>query len=41
MKGRDHLYDIGIYGRLVSGLIFEVVWKGMDRIHQAQDRDQW
>jgi hypothetical protein len=41
LKGRDHLEDQGVDGRMGSGWILGRLAGGMDWIQLAQDRDQW
>jgi hypothetical protein len=38
LKGRDHMEDLGVDGRIILEWILGV---GVDWIHLAQDRDQW
>jgi len=38
LKGRDHLEDLGVDGRIV---LEEIGWGGMVWFHVAQERDQW
>jgi hypothetical protein len=39
LKGRDHSKDIGVDGKILY--LREMVWEVVDRIHLAQERDQW
>jgi len=42
LKGRDNLDDLSVDGKIVLELILgEIVWKGVDCIHLAQDMNQW
>jgi hypothetical protein len=38
LKGRDHLEDLGVDGRMD---LREKGWEVIDWIHLAQDRGQW
>jgi len=41
LRGREHLEDPGVFGRLILRWIFRK-WNGdMDWIDLAQDRDRW
>jgi hypothetical protein len=39
LKGRDHLEDLGIDGKIILEWI--TGWEGVDWMHLVQDRDQW
>jgi hypothetical protein len=43
LKGRDHLQDKGIDGKIILGWmdLRETGWEGVDWIHLAQDREKW
>jgi hypothetical protein len=41
LKGRDHLEDIGIDGRIVLEWILRKQWEGVDCMYLAQDKDWW
>jgi hypothetical protein len=41
LRGKDHLRDPGVDGRLILGWIFRKWGGGMDWIDLAQDRDRW
>jgi hypothetical protein len=45
LKGRDHLEDLHIDGRIIIDWIgldpWETGWEGVEWMHLAQDRDQW
>jgi hypothetical protein len=42
LKGRDHLEDQGIDGRIILKYILKKTgWDGVDWLHLVQDRDQW
>jgi hypothetical protein len=40
LRGRDHLEDSGVNGRIILISIFRK-WDGADWIDLAQDRDTW
>jgi hypothetical protein len=41
LKGRDHLEDLSIDGKLILEWILGKQWEGVDWMHLVQDRDQW
>jgi hypothetical protein len=42
LKGRDHLEDIGVDGKIILEMdLREIGWEGVDWIHLVQERDQW
>jgi hypothetical protein len=41
LKGRDHTEDLSVDGRIILKRILQKRWENVDRIHLAQDRDQW
>jgi hypothetical protein len=42
VKGRDHLEDLGIDGKIDIRMdLREIGWEGMDGMHLDQERDQW
>jgi hypothetical protein len=38
---RDHSEDLGIHRRIILEWIIRKRWEGVDRIHLAQDMNQW
>jgi hypothetical protein len=41
LKGREHLEDLGIDGDNSRVDLREIVWKGVEWMHLAMDRDLW
>jgi hypothetical protein len=42
LKGKGHLEDLGLDGRIILEWILGIIWwEGADWMHVAQDRDQW
>jgi hypothetical protein len=42
LKGRDHTEDLGIDEKIIFRMVLtEIGWEGVDRIHVAQDGEQW
>jgi hypothetical protein len=41
LRKRDHLQDLGIYGRIILKSILKKLSGGTDWIDLAQDRDRW
>jgi hypothetical protein len=42
LKGRDHSEDLGVDGNIILQMdLREISWCDMDRMHLAQDRNQW
>jgi hypothetical protein len=41
LKGRDHLEDLSVDGKIILEWIREIGWEGVDWMHLAQDKDQW
>jgi hypothetical protein len=42
LKGRDHLEDISIDGRMIlEWILGNKLWQDVDWMHLAQDRYQW
>jgi hypothetical protein len=41
LKGKDHLEDQGVDGRMGSKWTLKASVEGVDWIHLAQDRDCW
>jgi hypothetical protein len=41
LKGRDHLGDLRHQWRIILKWILKKVYKNMERIHMAQNKDQW
>jgi len=40
LKGRDHLEDLGVDGKIVLVDLREIGWEGVNWMHRAQDRPQ-
>jgi hypothetical protein len=41
LKGRNHLEELGIDGKIIRMDHREIEWEGVDWMHLAQDRNQW
>jgi hypothetical protein len=41
LKGRDHLEDSDVYGRIILNWTLEIMSHGIKRIYLAQERVQW
>jgi hypothetical protein len=41
LKGRDHSEDRRRWEDNIRMDLREIGWEGVDRVHVAQDRDQW
>jgi hypothetical protein len=41
LKGRGHLEDLGVYGKIILKLILKMGWEVLDWIYFAEHRDRW